>query len=76
MSSSGHIADMIVRMENNRALLKYHRRYKDIFEQYANTSLQKPLEWREMSESERKDLIAHLRQVLQDEKQNNWKARV
>jgi len=74
MSSGGHIADMIVRMENNRALLKHHRRYKDIIELYANQSLKKPLEWKSLDDHERSLLIAHLHDVLKINRRNTIKA--
>ncbi len=74
MSSAGHIADMIVRMENNRALLKHHRHYKDIIELHATKSLKKPLVWRSLSDSERQLLLEHLHQVLRQERRNTTKA--
>lgn len=74
MSSAGHIADMLVRLENNRALLKQHRRYADIIERYAQQSLNKPLEWKSLEEKERTMLIDHLKEVLKRERRNTLKA--
>jgi hypothetical protein len=59
---AGHIADMIGRIKANRALLK-KRRYFTIMSNFKRTGNNAKIESHPLSESERKVLIAGLKEV-------------
>lgn len=73
MSSSGTIADMIARIEYNRALLGKHKRYFELMEGYARSELGKKLEWKKLTEDERIYLVERLEESCRQKRKNDIK---